>query len=232
MTKSRETMADKKTPSKTNLNESTLPLLESDTKGGDVEKDEKIELETKVTVEGGDGEGTEEKTEKEGKKKKEKKVKAVKESKPRVSPLTQAKNFTVGLNVLDRDEKSINQQVNIQFDDVLGETDSNQGFELVWRLTYIIFISVKFWAYRLVATVLALPLAIIWALVFAVLNVLTVWGFTPLLRVFDILLHHVHRVWSGLVHTALDPIFTSIGLLFANIRQQQVVASSGSVLPQ
>jgi len=147
-----------------------------------------------------------------------KKEKPVSEQKPRTTPLQAAQTMTTGLNVLNRDEKEINGSVNLQFEDIIAETDVAQGFEFIWRLSFLFFNAVRVWSYRLVATILAIPLALIWGVVFAVLNVLTVWGFTPLLRVFDILLHHVHRVWSGLARAALDPLFTSAGLLLANIR--------------
>jgi len=193
---------------------SSLPLLETGDEKGDAKVN--IELEAK-------GADDEPKNEGKGKPKKVKtpkvkKEKPASEQKPRVSPATHAQNLTLGLNVLNRDEKEINNSVNVQFDDVLGETDVAQGFEFIWRLTFLIFNAVRLWSYRLIATVIAVPAAIVWALIFAVLNVLSVWGFTPLLRVYDILLHHVHRVWSGLARAALDPLFTSAGLLLSNIR--------------
>jgi hypothetical protein len=207
-------MTDKKTGSKTNLNESALPLLDDPDKGMP-EKEEKIELETK----GGDAKA--EKPEKEGKKKKEKKEKPIKEpkeKKPMQTPLAYAQNFTVGLNVQDRDEKNINDHVNLTFEDIIGETDANQGFEFIWRLTFLIFNWTKFQLYRIVAGLLAVPLAIIWAVVFALISVVSVWVLTPVLKIFDLVLFHVHKVWNGLVRTTLGPLFEVAGLLFANIR--------------
>jgi hypothetical protein len=207
-------MTDKKTGSKTNLNESALPLLDDPDKGTP-EKEEKIELETK----GGDAKT--EKPEKEGKKKKEKKEKPIKEpkeKKPMQTPLAYAQNFTVGLNVQDRDEKNINDHVNLTFEDIIGETDANQGFEFIWRLTFLIFNWTKFQLYRIVAGLLAVPLAIIWAVVFALISVVSVWVLTPVLKIFDLVLFHVHKVWNGLVRTTLGPLFEVAGLLFANIR--------------
>ncbi|KAI1289530.1 Caveolin-1 [Halotydeus destructor] len=206
-------MTDKnsKTGSKTNLNESSLPLLDPESKNP--EKEEKIELETK----GGNDDKTTNTEEKDagekGKKKKEKKPKEPRNGGDlkKKSPMAYAQNFTVGLNVNDRDEKRINDHVNLTFEDIIGETDANQGFEFIWRLTFLFFNGIKFWLYRILAALLALPLAVIWAVVFALLHLVTVWGCTPTLRVYDVLLHHVHRVWAGLVRTFLDPIFTSIG---------------------
>jgi len=219
-------MTDKKTGSKTNLNESALPLLDDPDKGETPEKEEKIELETK----GGDAEkGGDDKPEKEGKKKKEKKEKPKKEpkeKKPMQTPLAYAQNFTVGLNVQDRDEKSINEHVNLTFEDIIGETDANQGFEFIWRLTFMIFNFTKFWLYRIVAGLLAVPLAIIWAVVFALVSVVSVWFCTPVLKIFDLLLFHVHKVWNGLVRTILGPLFEVAGLLFANIRTKHEPTST------
>lgn len=182
---------------------------------------EKIELETK-------GENQDQKEEsKKDKKKKEKKEKVKKEAAKRsLEACTQ--NFTVGLNVLDRDEKHINQHVNIHFEDVIAEPDPTHGFEFVWRLTYVLFNATRFWAYRFIAAVLAIPLALLWAIVFAVVNIGSIWFFTPLFRLFDIVIHHLHRVWSGLVRAFLDPFFNSAALLFTAIRtrRENVVVSA------
>jgi len=179
---------------------------------------EKIELETK-------NDNTDEKNQndskdKKDKKKKEKKEKVKKESAKRSLDIC-AQNFTVGLNVLDRDEKKVNDHINIQFEDVIGEPDPTHGFEFVWRLTYLLFNATRFWFYRIIAAIIAIPLALLWALIFAFINVATIWLITPSLRIFDILLHYAHRIWSGLVRAVLDPFFASGALLFNNIRQRR-----------
>lgn len=163
-------------------NESTLPLLESEKPAG-VETPEKESIEMDQTK---DGKVIEES--KDGKKKKEKKEKVKKE---RVSPFVCAQNFTVGLNVIDRDDKRINPHVNLNFDDILAETDSNQGFEFIWRLTFLIFSTTKYWFYRLICAVIALPLALLWAIVFSLINVSVVWITTPAFKV--ILLLTIHK---------------------------------------
>jgi hypothetical protein len=212
-------MGDKsgsKTGSKTNLNESSVPLLEEQ-EGKDVP--EKIELETKNDNSEEKKENNETKDKKE-KKKKEKKEKVKKESTKRSLDLC-AQNFTVGLNVLDRDEKRVNDHINIQFEDVIGEPDPTHGFEFVWRLSYLLFNATRFWFYRIIAAIIAIPLALLWALIFAFINLATIWLITPSLRIFDILLHYTHRIWSGIVRTVLDPFFSSGALLFNNIRQRR-----------
>jgi len=230
-----ENKSGSKSGSKPNLNESTLPLLEEQEKGETPEKEEKIEMEMKGNdAEKDEKNGDKDEKDSKGKKKKEKKVKEPKipkEKKEGVSrtPLACAQNFTIGLNVHDRDEKRINEHVNLTFEDIIGETDSNQGFEFIWRLTFLMFNFTKFWLYRILAAIISVPLAVLWAVVFALVNIVTVWGCTPTLRIFDVLLHFVHRFWSGLVRTFLDPLFKSCGLCFANIqtkRETSVVPSA------
>jgi len=221
-------MADKvgaKSGSKQNLNESNVPLLEEPEnatgKGESQGNEEKIELK-------GVNDGKETSTEKPEKKKKEKKEKKEKKLPQIVSPTVCAANFTVGLNVIDRDEKHISEQVNVLFEDVLGEPDPTHNFEFVWRLTYLIFNFTRFWLYRLFAAVLAIPLALIWAVFFAIINVKVIWVINPLLRIFEIVLHYVHRVWNGLIRTFLDPFFASAGLLFSHFRNAATLTTSPS----
>lgn len=222
--------------SKANLNESTLPLLE-DVAGdgkGDLEKD-KIELEMKAS--GGDSgskgedsnaataepgsdtgkDGTEsDKEDKKGSKKKQKKEKKEKKSHKR-SPSC-VETLTIGLNLLDRDEKHVNDHVNLVFEDVLAEPDASHGFDGAWKLTYLVFSTTRLWCYRLLSALLALPCGLTWGLLFSLLSLLHVWFFTPVLSIFDVLLHVVRRVWGGLVRTLLDPVFQSIGKVAGDVR--------------
>ncbi|KAH9522865.1 Caveolin-1, variant 3 [Dermatophagoides farinae] len=121
--------------------------------------------------------------------------------------------FTVGINLLDRDERSINDHINVSFEDVIGEPDATQGFDAAYQLSFGLFQFVRFWLYRILMAIISLPLAFIWALVFALLSLISVWIITPGFRVMDILFFFMHRVWACLVRTFLDPIFTSIALV-------------------
>ncbi|XP_074599145.1 caveolin-1-like [Brevipalpus obovatus] len=215
---------DNKSGSKTNLNESHVPLLEEEGKTDATKGEERIEMESKVD-QGKDGEKTEKKDgdDKKGKKKekKEKKPKEKKEG-PRKTPATCAANLTIGLNVVDRDEKRINDDVNLHFDDIIAETEVNQGFEFVWRLTFLLFTNVRKWVYCIIAAILAIPAATIWGVVFAVVNALSVWVLTPVFKLFNVVLHHAHKYWNGLIRCFLDPIFTSAGLFLSTIRTKNV----------
>lgn len=85
-----------------------------------------------------------------------------------------------------------NLQVN--FEDIIGEPDAAQGFDGAYRLSFGLFSFVRFWIYRILMTILAVPLALVWAVVFALLTLVSVWLLTPAFRVLDIAFYFVHRV--------------------------------------
>ena len=80
------------------------------------------------------------------------------------------------------------------FDDVLAEPSASQGFDGMWKLSFILFTRTKLWFYRLFAAVLAIPAALVWGLVFSLLSVLYIWILAPVLRLFDLGVAIVRRV--------------------------------------
>lgn len=229
----KENKTSSRSASKAELNESTVPLLEASlvdceeglkknkeeeaeglelkerSSGGSVGGDEKDDSRTEKMDGSGVSNAVDEDKSKKGKKK---------EHRRRPSC---GRAFTIGLNLLDRDEKRVNDQVCLQFEDVLAEPDGVHSFEGVWRTSYATFVGSRVWLYRLLAAVVALPCAILWGATFALLSLAHVWAITPLLRVLDLLFFFVKRVWSSIVHTLCDPVFESCGMLFTNIRLHQ-----------
>ncbi|GFW16311.1 caveolin-1 [Trichonephila clavipes] len=157
-----------------------------------------------------DGKGSDAKKDKEKTAKKEKQ----KTNKRRSSFIDK---LTAGLNIVDRDDKNVNEHINIAFEDVLAEPDSNHTFVWVWQNSFLLFDVVKFWFYRILSAILFIPFAFLWGLMFATLTCLNVWVVSPLLRTFDVVLHIVHRIWSGIIRTFLDPVFKSIGQICSNV---------------
>ena len=82
----------------------------------------------------------------------------------------------------------------IGFEDVIGEPDATQGFEGAYRLSFGLFQFVRFWVYRILMFILSVPLAFVWAVVFALLSLVSVWLLTPAFRVVDIAFFFIHRV--------------------------------------
>lgn len=129
--------------------------------------------------------------------------------------------FTAGINLLDRDEHGVNGHVNVSatgatksakvtgthlltkdgisyaqvnFEDIIGEPDAAQGWDGPYSTAFGTFQFVRFWLYRILMVILSVPFALLWAVVFALLSLLSVWILTPAFRVLDILLYFVHRV--------------------------------------
>jgi hypothetical protein len=82
----------------------------------------------------------------------------------------------------------------LNFDDVIAEPSASQGFDGIWKLSFIIFTHTKLWFYRLFAAVLAIPAALIWGFVFSILSVVYIWILAPVLRLFDLGVAIVRRV--------------------------------------
>jgi len=214
-------MSDKKSSvSSERLNESSLPLLEEGKEGvgGDVEV---LEMKEKDAHSEGSGrekddsnpekkEGEEEEGKKSEKKKKEKKEKQKKTPKPRRNRNIM-QGLTLGLNLLDRDDKKINDAVNLSFEDVLAEPDQTHGADGVWRLAFLIFAFTKRWVYCILAALLAIPLAIIWGLLFGLLTLLHIWIVSPLIKATEVALVVLRRLWGAVVRATVEPLCIGIG---------------------
>merc|ERR1712156_42946 len=132
-------MTDSKSGSKDNLNESNMPLLESEEKAEETPEKEVVEMEQKKDE-------VTEKDKKEEKKKKEKKVKVPKVKKePGPSCID---TLSSGLDLGARDSQGINVEIDLDFDDVIAEPKAAHGFDPIWRLSFILFSQTKLWTYR------------------------------------------------------------------------------------
>ncbi|GFY39605.1 caveolin [Trichonephila inaurata madagascariensis] len=185
--------------SQTNIAESTQPLLETVSGVGDVQKEmpekEGIEIESSLPK----GSSIKDITDH--------------EDGERRRPLTCIDTFTRSMNLLDRDCNHINDHINVVFEEILAEPRSNQSFDQVWRFAYVLFAGTKFWAYRVLAAACAVPCGLMWGIIFSLLTLASVWVITPAMKVVEVLLHVIIRVWGGAVRAILDPVFQSASIL-------------------
>ncbi|XP_076351802.1 caveolin-1-like [Tachypleus tridentatus] len=211
--------------SKTNLNESTLPLLD-ETMDQEISKRETLEKE-KIELEVcGEEEKLNTDKEKEsevlkgkveGEEQEKKKKKKEKPATSHKRALSCGQDLSVGVNLLDRDERHINDHINLVFEDVLAEPDASHGFDGVWRVANLTFSYTRHWLYRILSALVALPCGLIWGILFALFSLINIWLITPVLRTLEVCLVIVKRVWSGIIRTVLDPLFQSCGLCLGNI---------------
>merc|ERR1712115_229547 len=203
-------MTDSKSGSKDNLNESNMPLLESEEKAEETPEKEVVEMELEEKEEKKDE--VTEKDKKEEKKKKEKKVKVPKVKKePGPSCID---TLSSGLDLGARDSQGINVEIDLDFDDVIAEPKAAHGFDPIWRLSFILFSQTKLWTYRILAALLAAPLSILWGLLFSLLSVLYVWIIRPVMRIVETLLAIFRRFWVVLLNATLAPVCDAVGGIF------------------
>lgn len=217
-------MSDSKSGSKNDLNESNMPLLDDDQteKAGETPEKEQIEM----TEEGAEEKDDSKESEKEKKKKekKEKKKKEPKEKKPKGPPCYET--LSAGLSLTDRDGKAINSDVCLDFDDVLAEPGSTHGLDPVWQISFVLFTQTKLWLYRIFAALIAIPAALVWALVFSLITVVYVWILAPALRLLELLFAVARRVLVGVVRCTVEPVCGAVGAVFSQIGVSQSVSQA------
>ncbi|CAJ0968468.1 unnamed protein product [Ranitomeya imitator] len=93
----------------------------------------------------------------------------------------------------DRDPHDLNGHLKLSFEDVIAEPDSTHSFDKVWICSTALFEISKYLIYKLLTVLLAIPLAFVLGLLFAILSCLHIWdalhkspGMTSLSRDRDI----------------------------------------------
>lgn len=90
----------------------------------------------------------------------------------------------------------------MNFEDVLAEPDSAHGFDPMWRMSYVVFSGTRYWIYRLLAAVFALPLSLLWGVTFSLITFFSIWLATPVLRVLEVALFYIRRVRFNTIRLA------------------------------
>uniref|UniRef100_A0A671QAH0 Caveolin n=1 Tax=Sinocyclocheilus anshuiensis TaxID=1608454 RepID=A0A671QAH0_9TELE len=99
--------------------------------------------------------------------------------------------------IKDRDPKGINKCLKVTFEDVIARPASVRSCDKVSRL----------WFYRIVSLLLAVPVALVAGLLFAVLSCLHIWLIVPSVQILVINLHWIKVVWHNVLNIAISPLF-------------------------
>ncbi|KAJ8269039.1 hypothetical protein COCON_G00116460 [Conger conger] len=111
----------------------------------------------------------------------------------------------------DRDPRQINEHLKVGFDDVIGEPSTTHSFDKVWIGSHAVFELVKYVFYRLLTTLLAIPMSFVAGILFAILSCLHIWIAMPLVQSCMMALPSVRTVWRSLMDTFVAPLFHSMG---------------------
>ncbi|XP_030634305.1 caveolin-2-like [Chanos chanos] len=119
--------------------------------------------------------------------------------------------------VKDRDPKGINKSLKVTFEDVIAEPVSVHSFDKVWLWSHALFEVSRLWFYRIISLVLAVPVALVAGILFAILSCLHIWLIVPSMQILLINMHWVKTVWASVLDIAISPFFSSVGRCFGAI---------------
>uniref|UniRef100_A0ACB8FQD5 Caveolin-2 n=2 Tax=Sphaerodactylus townsendi TaxID=933632 RepID=A0ACB8FQD5_9SAUR len=77
--------------------------------------------------------------------------------------------------VPDRDPHGLNSHLKLGFEDVIAEPASTHSFDRVWICSHALFELSRYLIYKLLTLFLAIPLALVAGILFAVLSCLHIW---------------------------------------------------------
>ncbi|XP_029910043.1 caveolin-2 [Myripristis murdjan] len=117
----------------------------------------------------------------------------------------------------DRDPNDINAHLKVGFEDVIAEPISTHSFDKVWIGSHAVFELVKYVFYRLLTTLLAVPMAFILGLVFGVLSCIHIWLVMPVIQSFMMALPSIQVVWRSVTDMFIAPLFHSMGKCLSSI---------------
>ncbi|XP_060784394.1 caveolin-2 [Neoarius graeffei] len=118
---------------------------------------------------------------------------------------------------LHRDPRDINAHLKVDFEDLIGEPSSIHSLDSVWIGSHALFELIKFVFYRVLTTLLAIPMAFVAGLVFAILSCIHIWVLMPLVQSCMLMLPSIQVMWSSLMDTFLRPVFLSASSCLSSI---------------
>ena len=122
-----------------------------------------------------------------------------------------------GPDMENRDPNNLNDHVKVQWDEVFGEPDAVHSIDCVWRCSYKCFNAVLSCCYKCLTVVCAVPLAFMWAIMFACLAFKHIWCYTPYIKCWTIELMCFSKVLRACLEAYLAPFCETCGLFFSKI---------------
>ncbi|CAL8263709.1 unnamed protein product [Merluccius merluccius] len=117
----------------------------------------------------------------------------------------------------DRDPGDINAHLKVGFEDVIAEPRSAHSLDRVWIGSHAVFEVAKYVFYRVLTTLLAVPMAFLLGLVFGVIACVHIWVVMPLIQSFLMVLPSGRVVWRSLMDMCVSPLFHSMGKCFSSV---------------
>uniref|UniRef100_A0A9L0S736 Caveolin n=3 Tax=Equus TaxID=9789 RepID=A0A9L0S736_HORSE len=123
------------------------------------------------------------------------------------------------IDLVNRDPKNINEDiVKVDFEDVIAEPVGTYSFDGVWKVSYTTFTVSKYWCYRLLSTLLGVPLALLWGFLFACISFCHIWAVVPCIKSYLIEIQCISHIYSLCIRTFCNPLFAALGQMCSNIK--------------
>ncbi|KAH0508709.1 Caveolin-3 [Microtus ochrogaster] len=121
-----------------------------------------------------------------------------------------SRNVTSGLKEM--------RNLKVDFEDVIAEPEGTYSFDGVWKVSYTTFTVSKYWCYRLLSTLLGVPLALIWGFLFACISFCHIWAVVPCIKSYLIEIQCISHIYSLCIRTFCNPLFAALGQVCSNIK--------------
>ncbi|XP_076356858.1 caveolin-1-like [Tachypleus tridentatus] len=89
-----------------------------------------------------------------------------------------------GIDLDNRDPNTLNEYLQVEFDDVIAEPEGTYSVDCVWKGAYSIFTGTKNCCYKLLTILFAIPVALVIGCSFAILSFQHIWCLGPAIRHF------------------------------------------------
>uniref|UniRef100_A0ABI7W0K6 Caveolin n=1 Tax=Felis catus TaxID=9685 RepID=A0ABI7W0K6_FELCA len=134
------------------------------------------------------------------------------------------------IDLVNRDPKNINEDiVKVDFEDVIAEPVGTYSFDGVWKVSYTTFTVSKYWCYRLLSTLLGVPLALLWGFLFACISFCHIWAVVPCIKSYLIEIQCISHIYSLCIRTFCNPLFAALGQICSNIKGQTITCAQLSM---
>ncbi|CAI9595736.1 unnamed protein product [Staurois parvus] len=117
----------------------------------------------------------------------------------------------------DRDPNNLNSYLKLGFEDVIAEPDTTHSFDKVWICSTALYEISKYLIYKVLTLLLAIPLAFVIGVLFAILSCLHIWIVMPFVKTCLMVLPSVQAIWRGVTDSLIAPFFASMGRCFSSV---------------
>ncbi|CAI4223491.1 unnamed protein product [Auanema sp. JU1783] len=124
--------------------------------------------------------------------------------------------ISIGINLVDRDEKGNSNHVNFGYEDIFAEAEAAHSFDCLWRLVAKTFVGTRLFIYRVLSLIVGIPAAIIFGVLFAIVTVLNTFLCVPFGKLLTVPGNWIAMSWAWAIQAIVHPVTSAIGLIFSS----------------